>query len=274
MGHLLHNCRHRNQHADLHRHSRAGLWREHDVPAAGHRLHHRPRPRQHPVHPGLLSRRAVHVVRAAAAALRHQGQDARRRDFSHYAIAGGRHSPVHDGPRHLDRHAGAGDRRGPGSRRRHDRLHHARRRVGGDLDRRRADVCLHCRCRSRGLVAAGPHSRWLARSRPRRAGDRTVRRVRPGLRPVPGVHDLGRPVRRRRADTVNARHRSVPGAAPALGPQRQRGLARPGPQRLHRVRTVRPVPADRRDAVRVLPARPGAADAVARRPNPADLRRQ
>ena len=36
------------------------------------------------------------------------------------------------------------------------------------------------------------------------------------------VHDLGGPARRRRADAVDARHRSVPGAAAAVGRSRRR----------------------------------------------------
>ena len=76
---------------------------------------------------------------------------------------------------------------------------------------------------------------------------------------------LGGPARRRRADAGDARHRSVPGAAAAVGAQRARSRARPDPERLHRLRAVHPVPADRRDAVRLLPADAAAAAARARR---------
>ncbi len=108
VGDLLHDRRHRNQHADLHRHPGAGLRREHDVPAARGRLHHRPRPRQRPVHPGVFPRRSVHVVRAAAAPLRHARQDAVGGDLPHHALAGRRHPAVHHRAGDLDRHAGAG----------------------------------------------------------------------------------------------------------------------------------------------------------------------
>ena len=72
------------------------------------------------------------------------------------------------------------------ARRGDDRLHHARRRLGGDLDRRRPDVRLHRRRRGGGARAAQPHSRRLARGGARRAGDRAVRVLRLGVRPDEG----------------------------------------------------------------------------------------
>ncbi len=110
---------------------------------------------------------SVHVVRAAAAPLRHARQDPVGGDLPDHPIARRRHPPVHDGAGDLDRHAGAGDRGGDRARRGDDRLHHARRRVGGDLDRRRPDVRLHRRRRRRwrwrcsaASTAAG--RRWCA----------------------------------------------------------------------------------------------------------------
>ena len=142
--------------------------REHDVPAARGGLHHRPRAGQHPVHSRLLPRRSVHVVRVAAAPVRDARQDVVGGDLPDHPIARGRHSPVHDGPGDLDRHAGAGDLGGDRARRRDDRLHHARRRLGRDLDRRRPDVRLHCRRRCGGHRAPQPDRRRMGRSGARR----------------------------------------------------------------------------------------------------------
>ena len=58
VGDLLHDRRHRDEHADVHQRPGGGLRRQHDVPAAGARLHHRPAAGQRAVHPGLLPRRA------------------------------------------------------------------------------------------------------------------------------------------------------------------------------------------------------------------------
>ena len=83
---------------------------QHDVPAAGHRLRHRPRHRQRPLHPRVLPGRSLHVVRTAAAPLRHARQDAVGGDLPDHALARRRHPPVHDRAGDLDRHAGAGHR--------------------------------------------------------------------------------------------------------------------------------------------------------------------
>ena len=105
VGDLLHDRRHRDEHADLHRRAGAGLRRQHDVPAARARLHHRPPPRERALHPRLLPRRALHVLRAAAAALRRAGQDRGRGHLPGHPLARRRHPPVRDGARHRGRHA-------------------------------------------------------------------------------------------------------------------------------------------------------------------------
>ena len=66
----------------LHRRAGECVRRQHDLSAARRRLHGRPRAREHALHPGVLPRRAVHVVRAAAAALRAVGQERGRRSSS------------------------------------------------------------------------------------------------------------------------------------------------------------------------------------------------
>ena len=104
------------------------------------------------------------------------------------------------------------------ARRRDDRLHRARRRVRGHLDRRRADVRLHRG--ARWLVFVGllyADSGRLGRGRADGRRQRPVPRLRLQHRPDAHLHVLGRPARRHRADARDARHRSVPGPAPALG---------------------------------------------------------
>ena len=274
VGDLLHHRRDRNQHADLHRHPRAGLHREHDVPAARGRLHHRTGDREHAVHPGILPRRSLYLVRTVAAPLRHPRQDALGGDLPDHALARRRHPPVHDRAGDFNRDAAAGDGGGDGARRRDDRLHDARRRVGGDLDRRRADVRLHCRCRGGGDRAARPDRRRLERGDARRIRNRAAGRDRFGVRLHACLHRVGGPVRRRRVDAVDARHRSIPGSATAIGEIREGGVDRLDPERVHRVRAVHPVPADRRDALYVLPAGTAATGADPAGSNPADLCRE
>ncbi len=117
--------------------------------------------------------------------------------------------------------------------------------------------------------------RWrMGRGGARRIGNRPLRVHRCVVRLHEGLHAVGRSAGRRRADPVDARHRSIPGATPAVGEIREGRIDRPGPERLHRVRPVHPVPADRRDALHALPAGAAAAGADAARPDPADLRRQ
>ena len=62
------------------------------------------------------------------------------------------------------------------ARRGDDRLHHARRRLGGDLDRRGPDVRLHRRRRRGRDRAAWPHRRRLGGGGARRLGNRPLRR--------------------------------------------------------------------------------------------------
>ena len=73
----------------------------------------------------------------------------------------------------------------------------------------------------------GADSRRLGRGGP----DRRQHRAFPGAgfqhRPAPRVHLLGRPVRWDRTDPGHSRHRSIPGAAPALGAVAA-GARRPG----------------------------------------------
>ena len=85
-----------------------GLRRQHDVPAARARLRHRPHPRQRAVHPRVLPRRALHLVRAAAAALRPARQERRGGHLPGHALAGRRHPAVRDRAGHLRRHRRAG----------------------------------------------------------------------------------------------------------------------------------------------------------------------
>ena len=108
VGRVLHGGRHRDEHADLHRHPGHRLRRQHDVPAAGARLRHRPHPGQRALHPGLLPRRAVHLVRAAAAAVRPPRQDALGRALPGDPLARRRHPPVRHRAGHQRRHRRAG----------------------------------------------------------------------------------------------------------------------------------------------------------------------
>ena len=108
----------------------------------------------------------------------------------------------------------------------------------------------------------------------RRRGDRPVRLPRSVARLYEGVHDLGRPARRGRADAVDARHRSIPGAAAAVGEDAAGCVDGPRAERLHRLCAVHPVPADRRHALHALSASAVAADAGASGSDPPDLRRQ
>ena len=59
--------------------------------------------------PAYFQRRSVHVVRTAAAPVRHARQDTVRRDLPDHAVARGRHPAVFDGVGDRDRHAGSGD---------------------------------------------------------------------------------------------------------------------------------------------------------------------
>ena len=109
VGDLLHDRRDRNQHAQLHRRAGRRLRRQHDLPPARHRLHRRAAAGERPVHSGLLPRRAVHVVRAAAAPVRRAGEERRRDHLPGDADVRRRHPPVCDGAGHRGRDAGAGD---------------------------------------------------------------------------------------------------------------------------------------------------------------------
>ena len=103
------------------------------------------------LHSRVLSRRARHVLRAAATAFRAAGEDRGVGDLPGHAVARRRHSPVRDGARHRGRDRRARVAGRSSARRRDDRLHGARRRVGRDLDRRRADVRVHRGRRTRVL---------------------------------------------------------------------------------------------------------------------------
>ena len=105
-------------------------------------------------------------------------------------------------------------------------------------------------------------------------GGGEVHRLRPLARPEEDLHALGRPGRRRRADAGDARHRPVPGAAAAVGRLAEIRRARAGAERVHRLRAVRAVPDDRRDALRLSPARPADRGAAAQRRDPAALHRR
>ena len=118
VGDLLHHRRDRDQHAQLHRRAGRRLRRQHDVPAAGVRLRDRPGAGQRAVPAGVLPRRAVHVVRAAAPALRPRSEERRRGDLRDHADVRRRHPAVRDRAGHLGRHAGAGDDHGDRARRR------------------------------------------------------------------------------------------------------------------------------------------------------------
>ena len=94
-----------------------------------------------------------------------------------------------------------------------------------------------------------------------RIGCRSLHALRSQHRSNAGLHVLGGAARRRCADARHARHRSVPGAAAALGAIGAGSVNRTGAERLHRLRAVHAVPADRRDALHVLPAHSPAAAA-------------
>ena len=138
--------------------------------------------------------------------------------FLDHPIARGRHPPVRDGPRHRRRHAAVGVAGRRGARRGHDRLHDARRRGGGHLDRRRPAVRLR-RGRAHRLHLADQPGRRRTRGSPRsgaRGGQ--AARLRFRARRDPRLHVLVRAARRNRAHTRNARQRSVPRAAAAFCP--------------------------------------------------------
>ncbi len=99
------------------------------------------------------------------------------------------------------------------------------------------------------IALARPHRRRLGGSGARRQRNRPLRVSRHVAGLHEGVHDLGGPAWRRGADTVDARHRSVSGAAAAVGQDSEGCVARARPERLHRLCAVRAVPADRRDAL-------------------------
>ena len=69
----------------------------------------------------------------------------------------------------------------------------------------------------RVLLAAGADSGRLDRGRARRDRGRQVPHLRSGSLTVAAVHVVGRHHRRRRADPLDARHRSVSRPAPAVG---------------------------------------------------------
>ncbi len=93
----------------------------------------------------LLQRRFGTSVKTLSAVIFLLTQNARRR-----------HPPVRDGAGHRRGDGRAGRVGGDRARRGDDRVHRARRRLGGHLDRCRADVRLHRgRCRGRGR-AVGP----------------------------------------------------------------------------------------------------------------------
>ena len=201
------------------------------------------------LHPGLFPRRAVHVLRAAPAALRPGREEQRGDHLRCHPHARGRGAALRDGTRDFRRHPGARAMDSDSPWRRHDHLHRSRRRRRGDLDRRRADV----RLRGRGADCV----LRAAVTDPGRMGDCRFhgrsRRQGPGLRlqhgPDQGLHVLGGALRRHRPHTLDARDRPVPGAAPALGAQCPRRANRAGHERLHRLCAVRALPDHRRDAV-------------------------
>ena len=111
----------------------------------------------------------------------------------------------------------AGPAGGRHHRRRHDRLHDARRRLRRDLDGRRPDVRVRRRRARRVLRAAAADRRRLERrcaSLGEAAGKFRVFDF--SLRSEGRLHVLGGPARRRRAHARDARHRSVPRAAAAV----------------------------------------------------------
>ena len=270
MGDLLHDRRYRNQHTQLHRCAGRRLCRQHDVPSTRRRLHRWASPREHLVHPGVLPRRAVYVVRAARSPVRTVGEERRRHHLHGDAHARGRHPPFRHSARHLRRHPGAGDVDGTDSRRRDDRLHGPRRRVRRHLDRCRPDVHLRRRRAPRVLRPAAVDSRRVG------GGPRDSRHTLHGLRlqhrPDDGLHLLGRPARRGRAHAGNPWHRSVPRTALALSPIRQGCIHRTGAERLHRLRAVCAVPRHRRDALRLLSTDAAAPSAEPQRRSPPALR--
>ncbi len=211
--------------------------------------------RQRAVHSRLLPRRSGDLVRAAAAALRATRDLALGRAVPGDPIAGRRHPPLRHVDRHQRRHRRAHRVGHAGRRHGDDSLHRARRRRGRDLDRRGADVRLRRWRVGGGRRPARPHSWRLGRGGAARIGGRQVHVPRSQHRPVGRLHAVDRPHRRRRAHAGHARHRSVPGAAPAGRHERPGGGDRTGAQRRRRVRAVHPVPAHRRHALHVPPAR-------------------
>ena len=248
------------------RHDRAGLRRRHAL---------------HPVllrsaagdgravgHPGavLLSRRRLHRLRIPRAPLRredaHAGQPAlplRTEHVDRRHHLGARRHPVD----HLPLEPDVDD---PGDRRSDDHLHDARRRAGGDLDRRQADGD---RRRRTGVRGRGVDPRPAAGGR-RRPGAPHRRRRRPHehhrlpLRPAADLHVLVGHHRRALPAPVLLRLRSEPGAAIPDGEIAEPGAALAADERV----CQDPAPGARADGrclhVPVLRVQP-AADAVQHR---------
>ena len=107
-----------------------------------------------------------------------------------------RHPAVRHGAGDRGRDAGAGHLDGARPRRRDDRLHRPRRRLGGDLDRCRPDVHLRRRRAAGVLRAAAADSRRLGRSRVGSASTH-FRVFDFSHRSAAGLHLLGRTARRR-----------------------------------------------------------------------------
>ena len=157
--------------------------------------------------------------------------------------------------------AAAGD--GAGHLRADDRLHDDRRRAGGRVDRRQADV--HRRRRDVGRrghsALRHPAARQLRPGAAAGGRDRPAEGDRLQVRPARDLHVLVGDDRRAVPDAVVLRLRSEPGAAVPDGEVDRRGAAVAADERLREDSAAAADPDERRAGVRLLPVS-DAADAL------------
>ena len=144
-----------------------------------------------------------------------------------------------------------------------DRLHHDRRRPGGGLDRRQADVHRRLRHVGRGGHPAvrNPAARGLRPGAPPGGRDRPVEGGGLQLQPQRDLHVLVGDARRHVPDALVLRLRPEPGAALPDGEIDRRSAPVADDERLGQDPAAAADPHDRRAGVRVLPVQ-HAADAV------------